>query len=435
MSGSAPSDLKKNLLLNNIELLRTTLKSYLLLGAVLGGMQTVSLFASNWTLTDLGTLGGSETFADSINDLGQVVGMSRLDGDSDTHAFFYANGLMEDMAPINSGDIRASFRLGLNNVGQIASGVVVDDAYYPAIFNRQTRQTTSLGTLGSTFGFTGVATGINDSGVAVGISYLNSGVRHGFVYRNGTMSDLGSLGGYSGALALNRAGTAVGFSSDSPSGFQRAVIWNNGSILDISNGFESQARAINDSGQVVGETGTVTGNEEAFLWSNGSSENLGTLTPGRNSEAFGINNERNIVGTSEAISSITFQTNPITGVITIVTNFQNHAFLYSNGSMLDLNSVISTNSGWELYYAFGINNSDQIVGWGSMDGGQHIRSFILQVPEPSVPTLLLLFAGLFAFRARSLRLERLLNPVPLKQFHKVDTAVEIELFNKKGVGS
>jgi probable HAF family extracellular repeat protein len=399
-----------------------------------GGMQAVSLFASNWTISDLGTLGGSETFADSINDLGQIVGMSRLDGDTDTHAFFYENGVMQDLAPINSGDLRASFRLGLNNAGRIASGVVVDDAYYPAIYNRQNGQTTTLGSLGSMSGFTGVATAINDSGVAVGISYLSSGIRHGFIYRNGAMSDLGSLGGYSGALAINRAGTAVGFASDSPNGFQRAVIWNNGSILDISNGFESQARAINDSGQVVGETATQAGTQEAFLWSNGASENLGTLTPGRNSQAFGINNEGNIVGTAEAISSITLQTNPITGVITMVTNFQNHAFLYSNGSMLDLNSVISTNSGWELYYAFGINNSDEIVGWGSMDGGEHIRSFILQVPEPSVPSLILL-AGVFAVRARSLRLERLLNPVTLKKFRKVDTAVEIELFNKKGVGS
>jgi probable HAF family extracellular repeat protein len=398
-------------------------------------MQTASLFASDWTLTDLGTLGGSETFADSINDQGQVVGMSRLPGDSDSHAFYYDVGVMQDVAPINSGDIRASFRLGLNNLGQIASGAMVDDTYYPTIYNVQTRQSTTLGTLGSTFGFTGVATGINDSGVSVGISYLNSGVRHGFVYRNGTMSDLGSLGGYSGALALNSAGTAVGFSSDTPNGFQRAVIWANGSILDISNGFESQARAINDSGQVVGETATLAAHNEAFLWSNGTSETLGTLAPGRNSEAFGINNQGNIVGTAEAISSITFQTNPITGVITVITNFHNHAFLFSNGSMLDLNSVISTNSGWELYYAFGINNSDQILGWGSLDGGDHIRSFILQIPEPSVPSLLLLLVGAFAFRARSLRFERLLDPVALKKLRKVDTAVEIEFLNKKGVGS
>lgn len=398
-------------------------------------MQTVSLFASSWTLTDIGTLGGSETFADSINDLGQVVGMSRLAGDSDTHAFFYNNGVMQDLAPINSGDIRASFRVGLNNVGRIVSGVVVGDAYYPTIYNLQSGQTTTLGSLGSTSGFTGVATAINDSGVAVGVSYLSSGVRHAFVYRNGAMNDLGSLGGYSGALSINSSGAAVGFSSDSPNGFGRAVIWANNSILDISNGFESQARRINDFGQVVGETLTPTGTREAFLWNNGTSENLGILAPGRSSDAFSINNEGNVVGTAEVISSITFETNPITHVITIITNYHNHAFLYSNGSMLDLNSVISTNSGWELYYAFGINNSDQILGWGSMDGGDHIRSFILEVPEPSAPSLFVLLAGTFAVRAGSLRLKRFLEPVTLKKPGEVNAAVEIVLLHKKGVGS
>src|SRR5262249_14488101 len=179
---------------------------------------------------------------------------SRLAGNTDTHAFFYDNQVMQDLAPINSGDIRASFRIGLNNMGHVVSGVMVGGAYYPAIYDRQNGQITPLGSLGSTSGFTGVATAINDSGVAVGVSYLSSGVRHGFVYRNGAMGDLGSLGGYSGALSINSSGTAVGFSSDSPNGFGRAVIWANNSILDISNGFESQARGINDFGQVVGET-------------------------------------------------------------------------------------------------------------------------------------------------------------------------------------
>lgn len=394
-------------------------------------MHAVSLFAGSWTLTDLGTLGGSETFADSINDLGQVVGMSRLTGDSGTHAFFYDNGVMQDLAPINSGDIRASFRLGLNNSGRIVSGVVMDDAYYPAIYDRQSGQTTTLGSLGSTSGFTGVATAINSSGTAVGISHLSSGLRHGFVYRNGTMSDLGSLGGYSGALAINSAGTAVGFSSDSANGFERAVLWANNSILDISNGFESQARGINDFGQVVGERLTLTGNNEAFRWSDGTSQDLGTLAPGRNSEAFSINNQGEVVGTAEAITGFTLHTNPITGVITTITNFQNHAFLYSNGSMTDLNSLISTNSGWELYYAFGINNSEQIVGWGSMDGGDHIRSFILQVPEPSVPALCILAASAFALRTRRFRLKRLIEPITLKQPGQLNAILEIEFLDKK----
>jgi len=376
-------------------------KKYLSPTAFFGILQATTLFAANWTLIDLGTLGGSETFADSINDLGQVVGTSRLPDDADSHAFFYANGVMQDISPINSGDIRAG-RLGINNLGDVVSGVVVGDAYYPVIYRPQSMQTTALGTLGAMSGFTGVATAINDSGVAVGYSYLSlGGTRHAFAYRNGTLSDLGSLGGYSGALAINSSGTAAGFASDSVNGFGRAVVWLNNSILDISNGAESEARGINDLGQVVGESMTPTGTQQAFLWNNGTNEYLGTLATGLNSQAYSINNHGDVVGTADVISGYTFVTNPITHEISTITNYQNHAFLYSSGSMVDLNSLISTNAGWELYYAYGINNSDQIVGWGSTDGGEHVRSFILEVPEPTAPILLFYAsAAMFAFRGR-----------------------------------
>jgi probable HAF family extracellular repeat protein len=363
-------------------------------------METAPLLGSSWTLIDLGTLGGSETFADSINDLGQVVGTSRLANDSDTHAFFYANGVIQDISPLNSGDIRAG-RLGLNDLGYIASGVMVGDAYYPAIYHTQGAQITTLGSLGCGSGFTGVATALNDSGLTVGYSYLSlGGPRHAFAYRNGSMSDLGSLGGYSGALAVNSSGVAVGFASDTPGGFGRAVVWANNSILDISNGFESEARDINDFGQVVGQATSPIGTHQAFLWNNGATENLGLLPTGRNSEAYSINNQGDIVGTADVVSSITFETNPITREVNITTNYHNHAFFFSNGSMFDLNSLISTNSGWELYSACGINNSDQIVGWGSLDGGEHIRSFILEVPEPSVASILIA-AGALVWHRRS----------------------------------
>lgn len=356
------------------------------MAAIFAGAQSASLYGSYWTLTDLGTLGGSETFADSINDLGQVVGISRLPDDIGSHAFFYANGVMQDISPVNSGDIRAG-RLGLNNLGVIASGVVSGGAYYPVIYEPAIARTTTLGSLGANSGFTGVATGINDSGVAIGYSYLDSSTRHAFIYRNGSMSDLGSLGGYSAALAINNFGMAAGFSSETLNGFARAVVWQNNSMLDISNGLESEARAVNDFGQVVGETSTPAGGMEAFLWSAGSSQTLGTLPTGRTSQAYSINNIGEIVGTADIVSSITYETNPITGHVNITTNYHDHAFLYTHGSMIDLNTLISTNSAWELNYAYGINNSDQIVGWGSLDGGQHFRSFILQVPEPAMPSL------------------------------------------------
>lgn len=379
--------------------MRTSAKFYLLSITFLCAVRGTSLFGGTCNIIDLGTLGGSETFANGINDLGQVVGTSRLPGDDDSHAFFYSGGVMQDIAPINSGDIRGG-PLALNNLGQIASGIISGGVYYPAIYEPQNMRTTTLGSLGFNSGFTGVATGINDSGVAVGYSYINSNNRHAFVYRGGIMTDLGSLGGYSGALAINNSGIIAGFSSQTSNGFERAVVWQNNSILDISNGLESEARGVNNGGQVVGETETPLGNRQGFLWSDGTERYLGTLPTGLNSEAYSINNQGDVVGTADVISGFTYLTNPISGKITTLTNYQDHAFLFQNGVMIDLNSMISTNSGWQLYYAFGINNSDQIVGWGSLDGGEHFRSFILEVPEPNLTAIFLPAAAMLILRRR-----------------------------------
>ncbi len=371
--------------------------------AFLCGVRGTSLFGGTCNIIDLGTLGGSETFANSINDLGQVVGTSRITGDDDSHAFFYSGGVMQDIAPINSGNIRAGTPLGLNNLGQVVSGVISGGAYYPAIYQPQNRRTTVLGSLGGSLdnsGFTGVATAINDSGVTVGYSYLNSLNRHAFVYQGGILTDLGSLGGYSGASAINSSGMIAGFSSQTANGVARAVVWQSGSIVDISNGLESEANGINNGGQVVGDAQMSSGGQQAFLWSGGNNQYLGTLATGRNSEAYSINNQGDVVGTADVISGFNYVTNPINGTVTTITNYQDHAFLFQNGSMIDLNSMISTNSGWQLYQAFGINNSDQIVGWGSLDGGEHISSFILEVPEPNVTALLVPAAAMVILMAR-----------------------------------
>lgn len=64
-----------------------------------------------------------------------------------------------------------------------------------------------------------------------------------------------------------------------------------------------------------------------------------------------------------------------------------HAFLYSDGSMNDLNNLISNDSGWVLIQADAINDSGQIVGDGTIDGNHH--AFLLTpVPEPSTCILL-----------------------------------------------
>ena len=83
-------------------------------------------------------------------------------------------------------------------------------------------------------------------------------------------------------------------------------------------------------------------------------------------------------------------------------NTDQHAFLYYQGKMSDLNSVVPANSGWDLQQAYGINDAGDIVGVGTYQG--QTRAFLidpipLEVPLLSTPepaTFALLGAGLLA---------------------------------------
>jgi len=68
------------------------------------------------TMQDLGTLGGSESYASGINNSGQIVGDSYITGDSVRHAFLYDDGKMKDVG--NSGG-SYSVAYGINDSGQV----------------------------------------------------------------------------------------------------------------------------------------------------------------------------------------------------------------------------------------------------------------------------------------------------------------------------
>ncbi len=90
---------------------------------------------------------------------------------------------------------------------------------------------------------------------------------------------------------------------------------------------------------------------------------LGTLG-GTSSWAYGINTNGDVVGQAETRLSGDFST---------------HAFLYSSGKgMIDLNTLISSNSGWKLLNAKGINDSGQITGGGLINGSYH--AYLLTPP-------------------------------------------------------
>ncbi len=92
--------------------------------------------------------------------------------------------------------------------------------------------------------------------------------------------DLGTLpGGVSSeARAINNRGDVVGVSTDA-TGATHAVLWRNGRIADLGTlgGVSSEPLAINARGQVVGISTTASGEAHAFLWERGSMQDLGTL--------------------------------------------------------------------------------------------------------------------------------------------------------------
>jgi probable HAF family extracellular repeat protein len=83
----------------------------------------------------------------------------------------------------------------------------------------------------------------------------------------------------------------------------------------------------------------------AFLYNGSAMIDLGTLGGSWGSTAYAINNSGQIVGESG-----------ITG------DTEEHAFLYSGSTMYDLNTMIDSMSGWTLSWASDINNAGQIMG-------------------------------------------------------------------------
>ncbi|UCC32426.1 MAG: DUF3466 family protein, partial [Phycisphaerales bacterium] len=282
--------------------------------------------------TSLGTFaGGSISEALGINDSGEVAGWSD-NAAGDRKAFFYDGGLTdlgtmtgrsdsEAVAVNASGEVvGTAHNFGAPSTDRLAFIYLPSAAYgLPAGIN-------SLGTLG---GHQSVATDINDSGQVVGGAQAANSYIRPFRWANGTMTDLGTLGG------------------------------ENGDVLH-------RAEAINSSGDVVGMSYTAGGDAHAFLY-DGSMNDLGVLTGGDTSVAYDINDDDQVVGTSN------------------VTGGAFHAFIWESGTVTDLNDLIDTNSTWTLIRATGINDDGEIVGWGQNPGGDYHAFLLIQTCSGSGP--------------------------------------------------
>jgi probable HAF family extracellular repeat protein len=318
-----------------------------------------------YNITDLGTLGGTYSAAYGINNSGQVTGESYIGGDAAYHAFLYSAGKMTDLGTLGG---THSYGWAINSLGQVCgqSYVAGDGTQHAFLYDG-----TTLRDLGTIVGGPGsIAKGINDFGQVVG-SFGTAGNQaiHAFLYSSGTVADLGTLGGLptsnSEALAINNSGQITG-DTDVSSGGVHTFLYASGvmaNIGGISSGDASVGHGINDSGQIVGQSGGA--NIHAFLYSDATVTDLGTLG-GCCSSAFAINRWGQVTGTSN----------------TPDISAGGHAFLYASGTMRDLNDLIPINSGWVLTSGQAINDGDQIAGYGFFQGNIHAFLATPGTPPP-----------------------------------------------------
>jgi probable HAF family extracellular repeat protein len=207
----------------------------------------------------------------------------------------------------------------------------------------QTYVIEDLGTLG---GNQSGALAIDPFGNVAGISRVTPGSTnvHGFIY-DGVMTDLGTLNGglQSAARDMNRFGEAVGW-SHREDGLQHAFLYKGGVMTGLGTfGSMSDARGINDAREIVGSSVRIPGfNERAFLWRGNGLEDLGTLG-GTEACAYAINELGHICGFSQINSG------------------DLRPFLYRDGVMTDLGSL-----GGFSGHAYDLNESGQVVGWSMM---------------------------------------------------------------------
>lgn len=326
-----------------------------------------------YQLVEIATLGGTESFATAISDNGWIVGGARLprpvgSTTSYTRAFRTQIGeAMEDLGVLPGLGFSAAY--GVNDNGEVV-GISSSTA---SLFGSTAqpfmhRNSTMIDLDPFNFGVHAGAAGVNNAGWVVGTnSFVGTGSVESFKWRTGAPVNLPNFNGdtcrISYGTGINQRGDAVGYSNPvSNCGDSRAVVYPvSGGIVDLGTlgGANAIAQGINYYGAVVGFSETVTGQNRATYWDNGTIRNLGTL--GGASFATGVNDEGTVVGY--------FLDNRNT----------QRACVWMGDTMYDLNTMLANGSGWRLLIATGINASGQIVGQGRNPAGQ-LRGFVLTPP-------------------------------------------------------
>jgi len=353
---------------------------------------------TRYRVIQFGTLGGTSSSGNAINNSGWAMGSANLAGNTTEHATVWTPAVRNDLGTLGGPNSDVSWPVKNDNgiVAGWSETAAIDPlgeswsctAFTPTGvptghvctgFVWQHGVTTGLPTLGGNNGF---ATGVNQAGQIAGWAETNVPdstcvspqvlqflpVVYGPLYNH-----IQQLPTYPGdpdgaATAVNASGEVVGISGlcDVAVGAwtaEHALLWKGGKATDLGSlggaGWNTPM-AINTRGHIAGFSdlpgdvvdGQLNANFHAFIWTKeaGHMIDIGTLPGDSLSEALDINDDDQVVGVSYPSA---------------------HAFIWQNGKMTDLNSLISSSSALLLIAAGGINNSGVITGQACViaDGG------------------------------------------------------------------
>jgi probable HAF family extracellular repeat protein len=317
-----------------------------------------------YSVTDLGTLGGTFSIGRGINNKGWATGNAFLRQDTAQHAVLWRTGRKIDLGTL--GGPNSNTFWGPNERGQVAGQA----------------ETSTPDPLGEDFCFFGTQL-----------------ICLPFLWQKGVMTALPTLGGNNGtATNINNRGQVVGLAENATldstcptSEYQaEAVIWENGAVRElptVSGDPDGYVYGVNDKGQTVGGSGDCAIGPafslHALLWQkDGTVTDLGNLGGSLYSGAVGVNGRGQVIGSSDLPGDTNFFAVPFSNT---------HGFFWENGVIADLGTL----PGDATSFPDAINNNGEVVGGGSravlwQDGVP--RDLNTLVPGPPFSPLYLLDA-------------------------------------------
>jgi probable HAF family extracellular repeat protein len=227
---------------------------------------------------------------------------------------------------------------------------------------------------------------MNNNGAIGGVSSRADGTEHAFLWQEGVMADLGTLGGansiaYGGPNLSNQLAGESDTAAEDPNGedfcgfgthhichpfLWQPLLFGPGVMLTLPTlgGHNGEANGINDRGEVAGTAENATADTSCpvgqalhqfkpVTWWMGGIRELNTFPGDPDGVAMGTNDNGDVVGGSGDCGAY----NANTGLNLLAL----HALLWKNGTVINLGNLKGNGEGAGIL-ALNVNNGDEVVG-------------------------------------------------------------------------